>query len=290
MSIKRGCKLLGHARSAYYESRDNRQGLLLKSRSVEAFILERTAAIRREMPRIGGHKLYYLIKQDAAGCGYKFGEKKLFSVLREHGLLVKKRKKHVFTTDSSHWRNQFDNLIEETKAGRPEQIWVADITYFRTSAGCLYGHLVTDAYSKKLMGWAVSEDMAAASTLLALKMAIKNRAYDGPLIHHSDRGAQYLSELYTGHLKKHGILISVTQNGSPYDNPVAERINGILKGEFGFDGNVKNLEHARELLEKAVHIYNDKRPHFSNHMLTPNQMHKQRDLKPRTWEMATKAD
>lgn len=288
MSIKRACKLLGYARSAYYEIRENRKELLQKNEAVEAYILEKTTAIRKEMPRIGGHKLYYLIKQDPASSQYKFGEKKLFTVLRKHDLLVKRRKRRVFTTDSSHWLNQFDNLVEEMRVERPEQIWVADITYFRTSAGYLYGHLVTDAYSKKLMGCAVSEDRAASSTLLALKQAIKNRIYDEPLTHHSDRGMQYLSALYTGYLKKHNIKISVTQNGSPYDNAVAERINGILKDEFGFGGNVKNLKHAGELLKKAMHIYNDKRPHFSNHMLTPNEMHRQRNLKPITWERKTK--
>lgn len=132
------------------------------------------------MPRIGGHKLYYLIKQDAAGCGYRFGEKKLFSVLREHGLLVKKQEMHVFTTDSSHWRNQFDNLVEETKDGcQPPLRAPGD--------KCLF---------QKDYGMGGTEDMAAASTLLALKMAIRNRVYDGPLIHHSDRGHSIFRALY----------------------------------------------------------------------------------------------
>ena len=167
---------------------------------------------------------------------------------------------------------------------RPEQVWVADITYFRTPKGFIYGHLVTDTYSKKLVGTVIADDMKATTTLLALKMAIKNRQYNEPLIHHSDRGFQYLSKTYTNYLKKNKIQISVTQNGSPYDNPVAERINGILKDEFGFGGIVKNLEEARQLLKKAMHIYNDKRPHWSNHLLTPNQMHNQRQLEMITWE------
>ena len=178
---------------------------------------------------------------------------------------------------------QFDDLLKGISITRPEQIWVADITYFRTQEGFIYGHLITDAYSKKIMGAVVAGDMKATTTLLALKMALKNRQNKEPLIHHSDRGFQYLSKVYTNHLKKNKIKISVTQNGSPYDNPVAERINGILKDEFNLGSTLKNLQKAKQILEKAMHIYNEKRPHWSNHLLTPNQMHNQQDLEMITW-------
>jgi len=199
-------------------------------------------------------------------------------------LLIKKRKRRIFTTDSKLWRGQFDNLLKQQSINRPEQVWVSDITYLRTRSGFVYAHLVTDAYSKKLMGAVVADNMKATTTLAALQMAIDNRQYKEPLIHHSDRGYQYLSSTYTEHLKKNNIQISVTQNGSPYDNPVAERINGILKDEFNLGAVIPNLEEAKKMLEKAVQIYNDKRPHWSNHLLTPNEMHLQRKLKIVTWE------
>ncbi len=232
MSINKACQLLGRARSTFFEVRKNQLIKKEKDQLIEQYVLKQAAEIRKEMPRIGGKKLYYLINQDPQRHQFKFGERKFFEILRRHNLLVKKRKKYVITTDSKLWRGQFDNLLEGISISRPEQVWVADITYFRTNDGFIYGHLITDAYSKKIMGFNVSDDMKATTTLLALKMAIKNRKYEEPLIHHSDRGFQYLSKVYTDCLMKNKIQISVTQNGSPYDNPVAERINGILKDEF----------------------------------------------------------
>ena len=290
MSINMACKLLGKARSTFFEVRKNLANKAKREQLVEQYILEKVNHFRQDMPRIGGKKLFYLINQNKQPKQFKFGQKKFFDVLRKYDLLVKKRKKHVFTTDSRHWRNQFDNLVEGISINRPEQVWVADITYFKTRSSYLYGHLITDAYSKKLMGVVVSDNMKATTTLLALQKAIQNRQYNDTLIHHSDRGFQYLSRVYTNHLKKHDIKISVTQNGSPYDNPVAERINGILKSEFGLGNCLKNLEEAQLLLEKAMHIYNHKRPHWSNHLLTPNQMHNQNELKPISWEFNPKDD
>ncbi len=227
--------------------------------------------------------MYYLICKDTEKKLYKFGRKKFFEVLRKHDLLVKKRKRRAVTTDSKLWRGQYPDLAKELIPSRPEQVWVSDITYFRIKDGFVYGHLITDGYSKKIMGYEVSDTMKATYTLLALEMAIKNRMYKEELIHHSDRGYQYLSKVYTDHLKKNKIKISVTQDGSPYDNAVAERINGILKDEFDFYEVFDSLEQAKELIEKSVSIYNDKRPHWSNHLLTPNEMHQQRELKIKTW-------
>ena len=284
MSINKSCKLLGHARSTFFEVRKNRQIKIEKEKLLEQYVLAKVAEIRKEMPRIGGKKLYFLINQDTQRQQFKFGEQRFFDILNKYNLLVKKRKKYVRTTDSKLWRGQFDNLLEGISINRPEQVWVSDITYFRTQEGFIYGHLITDAYSKKLVGAVVADNMKATTTLLALKMALKNRQYNKPLIHHSDRGFQYLSKVYTSYLKKNKILISVTQNGSPYDNPVAERVNGILKDEFNLGRTLKNIHQAKEILEKAMHIYNEKRPHWSNHLLTPNQMHKQCDLEMITWE------
>ncbi len=284
MSIGKACKLLGYAKQTFFKVRNIRIAREKESARIEAYILEKVRSIRKEMPRLGGKKLYYLINKDSERKKYKFGERRFFEVLRLHNLLIKRKKRRAITTDSKLWTGQYPDLVKEITPSRPEQVWVSDITYFRTKAGFIYGHLITDGYSKKLVGFEISDNMKATSTLLALKMAIKNRVYNEELIHHSDRGKQYLSKVYTDFLKKHKVKISVTQDGSPYDNAVAERINGILKDEFDFGGVFESLEQAKELIEKVAVIYNDKRPHISNHYLTPNEMHQQSKLKIKTWE------
>jgi len=285
MSINSACELLGYARSTFFEVRGNKLSKAEKDKIIEDFVLEKVSIIRKDLPRCGGRKMYYLISKGSEKSSYKFGRKRFFEILKAHDLLVKRRKKRIFTTDSSHWRRQYPDLVKELIPNRPEQIWVSDITYFKISGDSVYGHLITDGYSKKLMGFVVADNMRAPTTLLALKMAVKNRMYDEQLIHHSDRGFQYLSRVYTDFLKSHKIWISVTQDGSPYDNAVAERINGILKDEFGFKKVFKNLKEAQVAIEKAAKVYNNKRPHWSNHLLTPNEMHLQRNLKIKTWRI-----
>ena len=153
------------------------------------------------------------------------GRDRFMGILKKHNRLVVRKKKYYRTTDSNAWRKQFPNLIIGIIPCRPEQIWVADITYFRTrKEGAVYGHLITDAYSKKIVGYHVSLDMKASSSVESLNFALENRYYNESLIHHSDRGSQYCSAEYTGILKKHKVNISMTQNGSPYDNAVAERV------------------------------------------------------------------
>lgn len=283
MSINAACELLGYSRSTFFEIRKNRKTKSERAEEIEDFILKKVKEIRKDMGKCGGKKLYYLICKDPDKQFYKFGRKKLFEVLKKHELLIKRRRRRARTTDSKLWRGQYPDLTRELIPSRPEEVWVSDITYFRTKDGFIYGHLVTDGYSKKLVGFEVSDNMKAITTLLALKMATENRYYNEVLIHHSDRGFQYLSRVYTDYLKKYGIRISVTQDGNPYHNAVAERLNGILKDEFDFYGIFDNLEQAKELIEKSAKIYSDKRPHWSNHLLTPNEMHQQRELKIKTW-------
>lgn len=284
MSINEACKLLGYARSTFFEIRSNGISKAEKDKLVEAFVLEKVREIRKEMPRLGGKKLYFLINKIPERQAYKFGENKFFEILKTHDLLVQRKKKRANTTDSRKWRGQYPDLLKGLAVFRPEQVWVADITYFKTKDGFIYGHLITDGYSKKLMGFEVADNMKATTTLVALKMAVSHRIYSEELIHHSDRGFQYLSRAYTNYLKRHKIRISVTQDGSPYDNAVAERINGILKDEFGFGGIFENLKQAQRLMPKISAIYNEKRPHWSNHLLTPNEMHLQKELEIVTWE------
>jgi transposase InsO family protein len=181
---------------------------------------------------------------------------------------------------------KYPNIINGLVIDRPEQVWVADITYLDTvEDGNVYLHLVTDAYSKQIMGNELCDNLEAASTLKALEMAVKSRKYkDLPLIHHSDRGLQYCSKVYTDCLTKNNITISMTENGSPYDNAVAERVNGILKDEFGLGEQLDNYLDALLQVKQSIYAYNFLRPHLSCYMLTPDQMHQQQAIKIKSYK------
>jgi putative transposase len=235
------------------------------------------------MPRLGGRKLYHLLKDDFDKESIKIGRDKLFDLLRVENLLVSKKKRYVKTTDSSHWRFKYPDQVKGVQPTRPEQIWVADITYLALINGYCYLHLITDAYSKKIMGYKISDNLAAIHTIEALKQAIQQRQYKRKLIHHSDRGLQYCSTGYVTILKQNGINISMTQDGSPYDNAIAERVNGILKDEFELDDVFEDQKQAESLTRQAVNLYNQYRPHMSCSMLTPDKMHQQTKLKTKNW-------
>lgn len=239
--------------------------------------------IRAAMPRLGTRKLYYLLKEDFLREGISIGRDRLFDLLREESLLIGRKKKYTKTTNSKHWMHKYSNKIKQLEIYRPEQLWVADITYLSLSAGYCYLHLITDAYSKRIMGYCVSDTLAATGTLQALQMALRNRKYDDYLIHHSDRGLQYCSAAYVKTLEKHGIEISMTEDGSPYDNAIAERVNGILKDEYNLDEVFEDLLQLGLQVKQSIKSYNYERPHQSNHLLTPIQMHKQNKLKPKAW-------
>ncbi len=194
------------------------------------------------------------------------------------------------TTNSHHRFRKHKNMILDMAITRPEQVWVSDITYIGKREKPCYLSLVTDAYSKKIMGYYVANNMGTESTVMALSMAIKQRKDNIlPLIHHSDRGAQYCSDDYQLVLTKHNIRCSMTNNGDPYENAVAERINGILKQEFAIDTYHAELSIMKKIVKEAVNIYNEQRPHYSNHMLTPVQMHNQSDVPMKTYKRKTAA-
>ena len=239
------------------------------------------------LPQLGTRKLYKLLGAELKSQGLKIGRDGLFDLLREEALLVERKRKYVKTTDSRLWMRQYPDLAKGIKLERPEQLWVADITYLTTQQGHCYLHLITDAYSKKIVGYKLSEGLAASETVQALKSALASRRYDGALTHHSDRGLQYCSKEYTELLKQHKISISMTQTGSPYDNAIAERINGILKQEFGMDEHFQTLQQAQMQLDQSIMLYNQLRPHLSNSFLTPEQMHYQNRLKPKIWHKKT---
>ena len=257
---------------------------LKKLKSVKRSIIkEKVMTIRRQMPRIGTRKLYYLLKESFLRDGIRIGRDRLFDLLREERLLIVKKKKYTKTTDSKHWMRKYSNLIKKVELRRPEQVWVADITYLSVGTGYRYLHLVTDAYSKRIMGYNVSKTLAATETLKALQMALSNRNYQGTLTHHSDRGLQYCSTAYVKMLQQKQIAISMTEDGSPYDNAIAERVNGILKDEYNLDQTFEDDQQMELELKQTVFSYNNQRPHESNHMLTPKEMHQQDKLKPKAW-------
>lgn len=245
-------------------------------------------ALRSSMPRLGTRKLHYLLREELRAEGVCIGRDRFFALLRKEGLLVKRKRRFCKTTDSRGWMRRYPDRAKGLEVVRPEQLWVADITYVALQEGFCYLHLVTDAYSKQIMGYALSEDLRAQHSLQALQGALKQRCYTASeLIHHSDRGLQYCSALYTGVLEEQQIHISMTQDGSPYDNAVAERINGILKDEYGLDEVLKSFSQAKRQVKEAVESYNHQRPHLSNHYLTPKQMHQQSILKLRKWNKKT---
>lgn len=243
--------------------------------------------IRCKMPRIGTRKLYFLIQDDLKELGIKIGRDVLFNFLRAEHLLIKPKRSYVKTTDSKHWMKKYPNLVKQIELTGPEQLWVSDITYIKTDNGHEYLSLITDAYSKKIMGYELLNNLSTAGPLQALELAIKNRIYTNQLIHHSDRGLQYCSAEYIGKLKENNIKISMTENGDPYENAIAERINGILKYEFLIIDGFKNHFQAMAVISQSIDIYNQSRPHLSCQMLTPNKAHLQQKIQLKKWKKKT---
>jgi len=235
------------------------------------------------MPKLGARKLYYLLKDELSTLNV--GRDKLFRILRANHMLIKPKKSYHITTDSHHRFRKHKNLVSTLEIEKPESVWVSDITYVGTRANPSYLALITDAYSKKIVGYNVSNSLAAEGSLKALDSALANRMYKNqPLIHHSDRGLQYCSNEYQKVLNDNSIKPSMTEKYDPYENAIAERINGILKQEFDIARNIKNLELKKELIKNAIEIYNNYRPHISNQMLTPIKMHKQNKLKRKIYK------
>lgn len=229
--------------------------------------------LRRHHPRIGGKKLYFLLKDDIERAGIKMGRDKFFELLRRNGLLVKRRRKYVYTTDSFHHFRVHKNLIKHCSLTKAHQGWVSDITYIRTAKDFAYLFLITDAYSRKIVGWHLSDSLKIAGAISALKMAIRQCPETKELIHHSDRGIQYCSKDYVKLLKKSKIKISMTEENHCYENATAERMNGILKQEYGLDETFLSEGIAFKAVKEAITSYNMERPHWSLNLATPQQMH-----------------
>lgn len=239
------------------------------------------------MPRIGTRKLHYMLTETLQKHDISIGRDKLFDLLAEYGLLVRRRKRRrISTTDSNHPFRKYPNLVRELQVLRPNYLWVSDITYISLSDGFCYLSLVTDAYSRKIVGYCLHPTLKKEGPVRALAMALV--ALPGklqePLIHHSDRGLQYCCTDYTTLLENRGISISMTEKGDPYENAIAERVNGILKEEFALYNDFNNIEQANEAVTNAVGTYNQYRPHASCDYLTPQQAHQQQGLLKTKWK------
>jgi len=260
--------MFGISRQAFYQKQQREASRLGQLQQVKSLVVNE----RRAMPRLGTRKLHYLIADELRYLGIKIGRDGLFDFLRSEHLLVKPRKSYTKTTMSKHWLHKHPNLLKTITPVRCEQVWVSDITYVPTRQGNTYLSLITDAYSRKIVGYHLSEDMKTESVAKALKMATKNRKTNLPLIHHSDRGLQYCSGEYQQILQADEITPSMTDGYDCYQNAMAERINGILKDEFLLT-TCADTEQLDKVINQSIFIYNNKRPHLNLKYKTPTFIH-----------------
>ncbi len=264
---------MGISRQAFYQGRRRNAE---RSQRVEA-VVQLVRQQRLRQPRLGTRKLQYVLRQPLERIGAKLGRDALFDVLRNARMLVPTRRAYHKTTDSHHRFRRHPNLVkegpEQIKVSRSEQLWVADITYLPTSGKFVYLSLVTDAHSRKIIGWHVHESLQTEEVAQAMKMALRSRQTDQRLVHHSDRGIQYCSTYYQALHQRHGVTCSMTDGYDCYQNALAERINGILKTELLLQ-RPADLQQARRMVGESVHIYNHERPHLSLKMQTPDAVHR----------------
>lgn len=239
----------------------------------EVFILKQAKVLRTEHKRMGAEKMLHLLSDVLQEHGIKYGRDKFYNLLGEHGLLVKRRRRGTRTTNSNHFYRRYPNLVSNLEITTSGRLWVSDITYIRTQMGFAYLSLITDAYSRKIVGWSLWPDLSSEGALNALRMAVDGEGVKQGLIHHSDRGIQYCCNDYVQYLKGCRIEISMTENGDPYENAIAERVNGILKDEYSLEDTFKDYLDANEAVKAAVHKYNNKRPHASCNYMFPADAH-----------------
>lgn len=280
------CRLLGYSPQAYYQY----QKLLGKRALEEDLLIQQVLYHRIPQPRLGGRKLHEMMEPFMEDHNIYIGRDLLFDLLRENDLLISKRRRsQPRTTDSNHWMKRYPDLIRNISLSRADELWVSDITYIQlTKKKFAYLSLVTDAYSRKIIGFCMNNDLSAEGPVAALEMALKGKGGDEPLIHHSDRGSQYCADGYISLLKSSAISISMTQSGNPRDNAIAERVNGILKQEL-LEEVYPNISQAQQSAVTAIDTYNRIRPHSSVDMMTPEKAHTQTGQIKRRWKSLFKA-
>ncbi len=277
------CGWFGITRQAYYQNSWKAIDISIE----EDLILKEVQKIRKNHHRMGSRKLYDKLHAFMLEHQIKMGRDALFNLLSANHMLVRKRKRRIITTQSFHWLRKYPNLIRNFKPAAPNQLWVSDITYWEIEGGHVYISFITDAYSHKIVGYHVAETLESVETIQALIMALSDLGSNSlyQLIHHSDRGVQYCHHKYVKLLQDNDIKISMTENGDPLENAIAERVNGIIKEEYLQDYTVRNIKDAKKVLNFVVKLYNEERPHnsISNHV--PDIVHQDKNIKiERLWK------
>ncbi len=229
--------------------------------------------IKAQLPYSGVRKMYVMLKPELEKIAIKIGRDGLFAIVKSMGLLIKRKRYGKKTTDSNHAYKKHPNLLKEMEVTKPNQVFVSDITYISCAQKHLYLSLITDMYSRKIVGYELSDNLRATGPIKAMKMALKGVEKPAGLIHHSDRGVQYCCKEYISILEKANIKISMTEENHVYENALAERVNGILKWEFGLKERFKNKEEANRVLSEAIYLYNKVRPHLSLNYNTPDKVY-----------------
>jgi transposase InsO family protein len=281
VGMGRVCWLFGMSRQASYQYFHR----LTRRQSLEQVVLDLESQIRQVHPRMGARKRHVLLMPAFGEHHIKMGRDRFYDLLRERGLLMRRKRRKVTTTWSNHPFRKYPNLTGNLKLTAANQLWVSDITFLHTTEeGFVYLFLITDAFSHKVVGFDVSSNMEAINALSALRMALHRCGRPEGLIHHSDRGVQYCSQEYVRLLEDNRIGISMTQTGDPRENPIAERINGILKNEYLTVMKPRNIRHAKELMIRIAMVYNQQRPHLSCGLSTPHQVHEGQITPKRLWK------
>jgi transposase InsO family protein len=271
IALAKLCGWFGITRQAYYQESWKEIEVSTESE----VLLKEILKIRENHKRIGTRKLYEMLTPVMMEHQIKIGRDKLFDLLAAHHLLIRRRRRNIRTTFSNHWLRKYPNLIRGFVTTAPNQLWVSDITYWKTKHFTVYITFITDAYSHCIVGYNLAETLEAVECAKALQMALSRLGREShlQLTHHSDRGLQYCSKEYIGLLNKHDIKISMTESGDPLENPVAERVNGILKEEYLDAQEINSVKEANAYLHKAITLYNSERPHMSISNQTPDTVH-----------------
>lgn len=271
----------GISKQAFYKRQKTHRVKVNQEKELKEMVFK----LRQQNSKYGGKKLHHLLKEEMEIKEIKMGRDNFFKFLGSNNLLIRKRRNYHTTTNSNHRFYKFPNLVKNAIPTRPEQLWVSDITYIKTENGHNYLALVTDAYSKKIVGYSIDNHMNASLCVEALKMAIKNREYPNlNLIHHSDRGFQYCSNEYTSFTESNNIQLSMTEQYDPYENAIAERVNRTLKYEYALKETIKNKHIAKKMVDYAITQYNNNRPHFSLDLFTPNYVHKAKNVEYKSYK------
>lgn len=283
IALAKLCSWFGITRQAYYQN----SWKAIDTSVEEELVIQQIKEIRKSHRRMGTRKLYEKLTPFMQEHGIKIGRDALFNLVAANHLQIRRRKRRITTTQSFHWLRKYPNLIRDFTPISPNQLWVSDITYWKINNNQhLYISFITDAFSHKIISYHIAQTLDAVESIKALKMALLtlNPNIKYQLIHHSDRGIQYCSKDYVKLLQDNNIMISMTENGDPLENAIAERVNGIIKEEYLHEYKVNSISEAQVLLKHVVELYNDDRPHMSIGNLTPNQIHQNPIITEKLWK------